>query len=195
MTSWISITVSKLYNAISAPMAATRDALAERLQSVRETASLLYNRMMENMKYGRERLKDITEKEAEEEEAKGQEQEEEEVLAAAKEQQQDDDDGQHEAVAKIKLVYEGKRVKEFRVTGNLNKANARMIVANITLHTEMRTKVIYSFKSEIHRGAGEIVPYHKILTSPPGMFTGLGEIQAYIKECEQKQLDLDNKKV
>ena len=45
-------------------MAATRDALAERLQSVRETASLLYNRMMENMKYGRERLKDITEKEA-----------------------------------------------------------------------------------------------------------------------------------
>ena len=64
-------------------MAATRDALAERLQSVRETASLLYNRMMENMKYGRERLKDITEKEAEEE-TKEQEQEE-EVLAAAKE--------------------------------------------------------------------------------------------------------------
>ena len=53
-------------------MAATRDALAERLQSVRETDSLLYNRMMENMKYGRERLKDITEKEAEEE-TKGQE--------------------------------------------------------------------------------------------------------------------------
>ena len=174
-------------------MAATRDALAERLHSVRETASLLYNRMMENMKYGRERLKDITEKEAEEEETKGQEQEE--VLAAAKEQQQDDDDEQHEAVAKIKLVYEGKRVKEFRVTGTLNKANARMIVANITLHTEMRTLVIYSFKSEIHRDAGEIVPYYKTLTSPPGMFTGLGEIQAYIKECEQKQLDLDNKEV
>ena len=175
-------------------MTATRDALAERLHSVRETASLLYNRMMENMKYGRERLKDITEIEAEEEETKGQEQEE-EVLAAAKEQQQDDDDEQHEAVAKIKLVYEGKRVKEFRVTGTLNKANARMIVANITLHIEMRTKVIYSFKSEIHRDAGEIVPYYKTLTSPPGMFTGLGEIQAYIKECEQKQLDLDNKEV
>ena len=55
----------KLYNALSAPVAATRDALAERLQSVRETTSLLYNRMMENMGYGQqERLKDIIEKEA-----------------------------------------------------------------------------------------------------------------------------------
>ena len=36
--------------------------LAERLQSVRETASLLYNRMMENIGYGPERLKDIVEK-------------------------------------------------------------------------------------------------------------------------------------
>ena len=59
--------LTKLYNAVSAPVAATRDALAERLQSVRETTSLLYNRMMENMGYGQqERLKDIVEKEAEE---------------------------------------------------------------------------------------------------------------------------------
>ena len=48
--------ISKLYNAVSAPVAATRDILAERLQSV------LYNRMMENMGYGQqERLKDIAE--------------------------------------------------------------------------------------------------------------------------------------
>ena len=40
---------------------------AERLQSVRDTASLLYNRMVGNMGYGQERLKDIVEKEAEEE--------------------------------------------------------------------------------------------------------------------------------
>ena len=32
-----------------------------------------------------------------------------------------------------------------------------MINANITLHIEIKTAVIYSFKSEIHRGAGEIV--------------------------------------
>ena len=44
-------------------MAATGDALTERLRSVRETMSLLYNRMMENMEYGQqERLKDIVEK-------------------------------------------------------------------------------------------------------------------------------------
>ena len=50
-------------------MAATPDALADRLQGVRETTSLLYNRMMENMGYGQqEGLKDIVEKEAEEEE-------------------------------------------------------------------------------------------------------------------------------
>ena len=55
-------------------MAATRDTFAERLQGVRETASLLYDRMLENMGYGQERLKDIMEKEAEEE----QQQEEEE---------------------------------------------------------------------------------------------------------------------
>ena len=59
--------LTKLYNAVSASVAATRDALAERLQSVRETASLLYNRMVENVGYGQETLKDIVEKEAEEE--------------------------------------------------------------------------------------------------------------------------------
>ena len=62
-------TISKLYNAVSAPVTATRDALAERLQSVRDITSLLYNKMMENMGYGqKERLKDIVEKEVEEEE-------------------------------------------------------------------------------------------------------------------------------
>ena len=66
--------LAKLCNAVSAPVAATRDALTERLQSVRETASLLYNRMIENMKYGRQRLKDIVEKEASKEEAKEQQQ-------------------------------------------------------------------------------------------------------------------------
>ena len=38
--------LTKLYNAVSAPVAARP---AERLQSVHETASLLYNRMMENI--------------------------------------------------------------------------------------------------------------------------------------------------
>ena len=70
--------LAKLYNAVSAPVAATRDALTERLQSIRDTLSLLYNRMMENMGYRQQEiLKEIVEKEAEEEE---QQQEEEEDI-------------------------------------------------------------------------------------------------------------------
>ena len=60
--------LTKLYNAVSEPVAATP---AERLQSIRETASFLHNRMMENMGYGQERLKDIVEKEAGEEQQQG----------------------------------------------------------------------------------------------------------------------------
>ena len=68
MDTFLRNTISKLYNAVSAPVAVTRDALAERLQSVRDTTSLLYNRMVENMGYGQqETSKDIVKKEAEEE--------------------------------------------------------------------------------------------------------------------------------
>ena len=96
MSTFLGNGISKLYKAISAPAAATKDALAERLQSVSETASLLYTKMMDNIGCGQEKLKDIVEKEAEEQ---------------AKEQQQDDDNEQYDTVRKIKVVYEGKRVK------------------------------------------------------------------------------------
>ena len=68
-------------------------------------------------------------------------------------------------------------------------------MANITPHTEMRAKVIYSFKSEIHRGGGVIKGHYKTLTSPPSTFTNLQEIKTYTEECEQKRLDLDNEEV
>ena len=107
--------------------------------------------MMENVGYGQQkRLKDIVEKEAEEEKQPAAAKEEED----AREQQQaltaKDDDGRYDTVVKTKLVREGKRVTEFRVTGNLNNANTRMIMANITPHIEMRVKVIYSLKSVIY---------------------------------------------
>ena len=184
--------ISKLYNVVSAPGTATRDVLAE---SVRDTASLLYNRMVENMGNGQWRLKDVVEKEAGREEPAAPKEEEEEAKEqqqgppAAKEQQQDDDE-RYDTVAKIKLVYEWIRVKKIRVNGNLNNSNTKMIMANISPHVELRTKVIYSFK-----GAGEIKDYNKTLTSPPGMFTSLKEIQSCIEECEQKRLDLDNEEV
>ena len=61
MTSWMRNQLTKLFNAVSAPVTATRDALAERLESVRETASLFYNRMVENIGYEQDKLKDIVE--------------------------------------------------------------------------------------------------------------------------------------
>ena len=59
----------------------------------------------------------------------------------------------------------------------------------------MRVKAIYSFKSVIYRGNGEIKDYSKTLDSAPGMFTSLKEIQEYIEACEQIRLDLDNEEV
>ena len=55
MNTFLRNAISKLYNAVSASVTATQDALAERLQSLRDTASLLYNRMMDNMGYGQRR--------------------------------------------------------------------------------------------------------------------------------------------
>ena len=195
-------TISKLYNTVSASVAARQNALAERLQSVRVTAFLLYNRMMEKMGYGQGRLKDIVEKDAAEEKKPAAAKEEEEEAmnqqqgpTAAKEQQQHDDDELYDTFAKIKLLYDGKCLKEFRVTENLNNSSTKMIMANITPRIEMRVKVIYSFKSVIYGGSGEIKPYSKTSDSSPGMFTSLKEIQPFIEECEQKRLDLNNEEV
>ena len=55
MNTFLRNAISKLYNAVSASVTARQDALAERLQSLRDTASLLYNRMMDNMGYGQRR--------------------------------------------------------------------------------------------------------------------------------------------
>ena len=178
--SWFRNTITNLYNAVLAPVAASRDALAERLQSVRDTASLLYNRMMNNIGYGQETLKDIVENTAKEEEKE-------------EPQQQTQEEQEKEAV--IELTKEGTRVKKFRITPSMNRDNTKIIMDKITQHIEMRTKVVYSFKAEIHRGAGEIVDYSKMLSSPPGMFTSLKEVREYIEECEQKRFYLDNEEV
>ena len=76
-------------------------------------------------------------------------------------------------------------MKEFSVTGNLNRSNTKMIMDNIISHIEMRVKVIYSFKSVFYRGNGEIKDYSKTLESAPGMFTSLKEIQEYIEDVNK----------
>ena len=77
MTSWMSNQIANLYNAVSAPVVGTRDALAERLPSLRETTSLLYYRIMDDTEYGQERLKDTVKKETRQEEKEAEEQGEE----------------------------------------------------------------------------------------------------------------------
>ena len=88
MNSWFRDTMSNLYNAVSAPVAATRDALAERLQSVRDTVTLLYNRTKEKLGLGRETLKDLVEDEAEKEQDEDQEQQQENIDLTPQEHEQ-----------------------------------------------------------------------------------------------------------
>ena len=128
MLTWMKNLISKLYSAVSVPVAASRDALAERLQSVCDTASLLYNRTMHHIGYGQETLKDIVENAAKEEE---------EEL-----QQQTKEEEKEEQEAVIELTKEGKRVKVFRITRGMNRDNTKIIMDKITQHIEMRTKVI-----------------------------------------------------
>ena len=58
MTTCMQNQIANLDNVVSAPVAARQDTLAERLHSIRETASLLFNRIIDNIEYGQERLKD-----------------------------------------------------------------------------------------------------------------------------------------
>ena len=64
MNTFLRNRISKLCNNASAPITATKYAIAERLQRVGETTSLLYNRVMDNIEHRRERMKDILKKQA-----------------------------------------------------------------------------------------------------------------------------------
>ena len=92
----------------------------------------------------------------------------------------------------IKLVENGGRVKVFKTTGNLNFDLTDKIMEKITPIIEMRTKVIHAFSCVIYRGQGEIIEYSKTFKAPPGTFSSLADIKEYIRQCEQKRLDLED---
>ena len=92
----------------------------------------------------------------------------------------------------IKLVEEGDRVKVFKTTGNLNFDLTDIIMKKITPIIEMRTKVIHAFSCVIYRGQGEIIEYSKTFKAPSGTFSSLSDIKDYIRQCEQKRLDLED---
>ena len=92
----------------------------------------------------------------------------------------------------IKLVENGGRVKVYKTTGNLNFDLTNKIMEKITPIIETRTKVIHAFSCVIYRGQGEIIEYSKTFKAPTGTFSSLTEIKEYIRQCEQKRLDLED---
>ena len=91
----------------------------------------------------------------------------------------------------MRLIEDGTRVKTWRLTKNLNLSLTNTIMHEATPDIEMRTKVVYSFKAEIHRGDGDIIVYGKTKSST-GTLTSLQEIEDFIEQCEIKRLDLED---
>ena len=87
----------------------------------------------------------------------------------------------------IKLVENGDRVKVFKTTGNLNFDLTDIIMEKIT-----PIIVIHAFSCMIYRGQGEIIEYSKTFKAPSGTFSSLSDIKEYIRQCEQKRLDLED---
>ena len=191
MYNWMKNQINKLYNAVSAPVAATRDALSERLQSVRDTASSLYERAKQKLGYGQP-LKDIVEEQAIQdyigiEDIKH-------LYPRAKTQTTDNGIqgmrylfDEHD----MRLIEDGTRVKTWRLTKNLNLSSKNTILHIATPDTEMRTKVVYSFEAETHRGCGDIIVYGRTKSST-GTLTSLQKIEDFIEQCEMKRLDLED---
>ena len=92
----------------------------------------------------------------------------------------------------IKLDENGGRVKVYKTTGNLNFDLTDKIMEKITPIIETRTKVIHAFSCVIYRGQGEIIEYSKTFKAPLGTFSSLDDIKEYIRQCEQKRLDLED---
>ena len=92
----------------------------------------------------------------------------------------------------IKLVENGGRVKVYKTTGNLNFDLTDIIMEKITPIIDTRTKVIHAFSCVIYRGQGEIIEYSKTFKAPSGTFSSLSDIKEYIRQCEQKRLDLED---
>ena len=72
MNSWFRNTMTNLYNVVSTPVAAAGSALAEKLQSVRDTVTFLCKRTKEKLGL---RLKQIVDNKAEKEHKEDQEEE------------------------------------------------------------------------------------------------------------------------
>ena len=183
--SWFRNKITDLYNAVSAPVAVSQDALSERLQSVCDTVTLLYERAKQKLGCGQP-LKDIVEEQANEDYIGTEDIRH--LYPRAKTQITDNGIqgmrylfDEHD----MRLIEDGTRVKTWRLTKNLNLSLTNTIMHKATPDIEMRTKVVYSFEAKIHRRGGDIIVYGRTKSST-GTLTSLQEIEDFIKQCEMK---------
>ena len=57
-----------------------------------------------------------------------------------------------------------KRVKKFKITGNLNFDLTKKIMAEIKPKFEMRTRLLHAFSCIIYRGEGEMLNIVRLLS-------------------------------
>ena len=192
MNAFFRKTITSLYNTVTAPIAATRDALTKRLQSVRETASLLYEKAKTKLGYGQKNtLKAVVEKEARRdyvglEDIKHLYSKKKKTKTTGIEDIQYLFD-KHDMV----LIGDGQRTKTWRITENLNRLLTDTIMWKATADINMRTKVVYSFWCWVYQGDGSRSRYNKTKGSD-GTLTSIEDIKDFIDECEGKRLDLSD---
>ena len=169
---WFRNTIASLYDAVSAPVATTRDALSRHLGNIRSKVTDLYNKVRGHPP--QKTLKDIVEEVAYDgvEDVRG---------------LFDEGDAEHHD----ELVEDGDRVKAWRFENSLNSPLTRTVMAKITPHVDMRVVVVYSFSCDIYQGDGGVTKYHKS-KSTKGSLSSLADIEAFIEQCEMQRLDIED---
>ena len=183
--SWFRNAITSLYAAVSAPVAATRDVLSKRLGNIRSKVTDLYNKVRGHPP--QKTLKDMVEEVAYDgvEDVKhmyGREKPEE---AEGVEDAQNLFDGNSGAEEN------GNRVKAWRFEKSLNSSLNKTVMAQITLHVDMRVVVVYSFRCDIYQGDGGVTKYAKS-KSTKGSLSSLADIEAFIEQCEMQRLGIED---
>ena len=192
MISYFTNAISKLYDAASAPASATRDALLNRLKSIRDIVTFYYNKAKEHVAPQRT-LKNDVEKVVMQDYVGT---EDIKHMYGREKKHAGEADGiddiqylfdKHE----MRLIREGERIKTWKIRKELNEPLTDTVMWKATPDINMRTKVIYSFECWIYRGGGDVAPYYKTKGSN-GTLSSLSDIREFIEECEKKRLDLDD---
>ena len=149
--SWFKNAIANLYGIVSSPVAATRDALLERLGDIRGRVTNLYNKVR-----GRKTLKDIVEEVNYDgiedvkhmfgrEEAEQTDGLEDIKRMYGKARARGENDGIEEEDDEPKLIEDGDHVKTWRFGKSLNNPLTKTVMATVTPHVDMRVVVVYSF--------------------------------------------------